>query len=180
MSFNSQYQSLIWNKLYTVYIPDQLTLPPQYVKRFGTHVTGDKEIDKMVSNNLTLVMIPVIKILEYYEDGIEIQIPSREDMIQMHKDIELYLQEWREHLRVDINIDVHSNKDLLLSLEKLSRNLYNKAKPRELIDNLLTTKRIGLMNPLQMHVENTKEIVKREYEGISSLVKSKTKPQGRF
>lgn len=180
MAFSSNFADRIWNKLYNVYVPDQVTLDPGYIKIRGTYVTGNKNIDQMLSNNFTNVMIPVISILEKFEDGIEVQIPSREDMITIHKDIELYLAEWREHIRYDINLDVQENKDLLLSLERLSKHIYEKAKPREVIDNLFLSKKIGLINPIQEAEEKRKEVTKPNYDGIGSLVRSKTKPQGRF
>lgn len=181
MSFPSQYATKLWDILYSVYIPDQVTLSPEYVKRFGVHVTGDKGVDKMLSNNFTNVKIPVMKILDYYDSGVEIQIPSREDMIQIHKDIEGYLLEWKEHLRVSINVSVNQNKEMLLALEKLSKRIYEKAQPKEVIDNLFLHKTIGLVNPLANQIEQSKVVEKPNYEGISKLVRSKvTKPVGRF
>jgi len=181
MAFPSKYACKIWDVLYTVLIPDQLTQNPDYIRRFGTYITQDKKVDQMVSTNFTTVKITIAKILEYYIDGIEIQIPSREDMIQMHKDIELYLAEWKDHIKYDINLDVQQNKELILSLEKLSKYIYNKANPREVIDNLFINKKIGLINPIQQHVEQTKEVIKPDYDGIASLVRSKTnKSSGRF
>jgi len=50
----------------------------------------------------------------------------------------------------------------------------------EVIDNLFLHKKIGLVSPLQQAEESRKPISKPDYEGISSLVRSKTKPQGRF
>lgn len=178
--FQSEFATRIFDKLYKVNIPDQLTLDKAYLSKFGTHITGDKNVDNMLTTNFTTVMIPIAGILDYYERGIEIQIPSRDDMICMHKDIELYLTEWKEHIKYDINLSIGQNKDLLLSLEKLSKYIYNKAKPSEVIDNLFIHKKIGLINPLQKAIEVRKEVTKPNYEGISQLVKSKTKPQGRF
>ena len=183
MSFRSKYAHLIWDRLYDCLIPDHVTLHPEYLKRFGTYVTGDKNIDTMVANNFTRVKINVATILTYFEDGVEVQITSREDMIQMHRDIEAYLAEWQEHLKYDINLSVHEHKDMLLSLEKLSKEIYRKAAPREVIDNLFTKKDLGLglMNPLQAIQEQRKEVSKPDYQGISQLIRSKTKtPQGRF
>lgn len=179
--FQSQYADRIWERLYKVYIPDQLTLSPEYIKRFGVHVTGNKDVDEMLTRNTTLVMIPVAKILEYFEDGQQIEIPSREDMIQMHKDIELYLEEWRDHIRRDINSSVNENKQLILSLEKLSKEIYNKAKTKEVINNLFLKEQIGIVNAFDRIAEDSKEHNKPDYSGISSLVRGKSnKPLGRF
>lgn len=182
MSFPSLHAPKIWNRLYTVLIPDHLTLNAEYVRRFGTHSTGNKRYDHMVSTNFTTVKIPIASILAYFEDGAEIQIPSREDMLQMHKDIELYLQEWKDHIKYDINSSLQEHKKMILSLEKLSKTLYEKARGRELVNTLFSKKDIGLvLNPLQRHLEATKPVEKPDYEGISKLVRSKNhKPLGRF
>ena len=181
MTFPSQYAPRIWDSIYRVYIPDFDTLDPNYIKRFGVYVTQDKQIDEMIKTNFIMVMIPVIRILEYYNQGVEIQIPSREDMIKMHKDIELYLSEWKEYLRVSIhgNMDAQNHKELITSLEKLSKYIYEKAKPKEVLENLFLKKenRIGLMNPLLLHVEENKPIEKPDYQGIANLIRKK-KPIG--
>lgn len=177
-AFPSQYATLIWDKLYTVLIPDQLTLSPGYIKTYGTYHTSNKEVDKMMSTNFTQVMIPIAKILEYFEDGVEIQIPSRKDLISIHKDIELYLQEWREHIKLSINSDINQHKKFILSLEKLSLNIYNKAKPSEVIDNLLLSKKVGLLNPLEtIEQVNKQSNEKPDYQGLKHLIK---KPNSRF
>lgn len=177
MPFPSRYATLIWDSLYTCLIPDNLTLNPDYIRKFGVYSTGNTKYDKILENSFNTVKIPIIKILEYYLQGIEIQIPSRDDLIKIHKDIELYLEEWRQHIKYDINLDIDSNKELIVSLEKLSKYIYNKANPREVIDNLFIQKKagIGLMNPLQHHIEETKNINKPDYDSISKLIK---KPKG--
>lgn len=181
MSFSSQYADRIWNKLYKVKIPDQASLSPEYIRRYGVYTSDIPEIKQMMETNFIDVMIPVSKILEYYMDGLEIQIPCREDMITMHKDIELYLAEWRYHLKMEINVSTDKSKDLLLALERLSKYIYEKAKPREVIDNLFVKKQFGLMSPIQASIDERKEVSKPDYHGISDLVRSKrSKPVSRF
>lgn len=183
MVFKSKYAPLIWDRLYTVFIPDHLTLNPDYIKIFGTHVTGDKGIDGMLSNALTQVMIPIIQIVEYFDNGIEIQIPSREDMLQIYKDIELYLGEWKYYVQHDINLDVREYKGLLNSLEKLSKHIYDKARPSELITNLFAKTNLGISNRLAEYEEKVKasKSQKPDYEGISKLIRTKTAvPRDRF
>ena len=179
--FQSKAAPLIWDKLYDVMIPDQLTLDPAYIKIFGTHVTGNSDVDKMVGTNFTHVKICIARMVQYYEDGVEIQIPNREDMIRIHKDIEEYLSEWREHLRVDINLQIGQNKHMVLLLERLSKDIYNKAKVKEVVNTLFVKEQIGLVNPIERMRENRKTHTKPDYEGIRSLVQTKTnKPFGRF
>ncbi len=129
-------------------------------------------------NNFTTVKIPVIKILEYFDNGVEVRILSRPDMIQIHKDIEAYLGEWRDYLRVAINLSLHESKDMLLGLEKLSKHIYEKAKPREVIDELINRKSFGIMNPVEARRLEKQEVVKPSYEGIGKLLKQRLKSSG--
>lgn len=182
-TFASEHAPKIWNNLYTVYVPEQLTLDPEYIRRFGTHVTQNKQVDKMLETNLTMVKIPIIQILDYFDRGIEVQIPSREDMIQIHKHIELYLAEWKEYIRVSVHghMDAQNHKELITCLEKLSKYIYAKAQPKEVIDNLFLHKKVnlGLLNPILQAEEERKVVEKPDYQGISNLVKNKRKaPNG--
>lgn len=177
MTFPSIHAPKIWDNLYTVLIPDQITLNPEYIRRFGVYITQNKQIDKMLENNLIMVKIPIIQILDYYDRGIEVQIPNREDMITIHKHIELYLAEWKEYIQTSVHgqIDAQNNKELLTALEKLSKYIYEKAKPYELLDNLYLRKNnsLGIINPLQRHIEENKPIAKLNYQGIRQLIKRK-------
>lgn len=179
-TFISEHAPKIWNNLYTVYIPEQITLDPEHIRRFGTYITQNKQVDKMLENNMTLVKIPVSKILEYFDMGIEVQIPSRDDMIMMHKHIELYLAEWKEYIRVSVHghMDAQNHKDLITTLEKLSKHIYEKAKPKEVIDNLFISKRVnlGLLNPILRAEEERKVVEKPDYVGIGRLVNKKRSP----
>ena len=181
MAFASTYASCLWDSIYTVSIPDQLSLSPEYLKVFGTHVTGDKASDEILKTTFTTVMITPIQMVEYFERGLEIRIHNRDDMIKIHRDIEGYLNEWREHIKYDINLNLNEFKDLILSLEKFSKTIHQKAKNTELIDTLFTKKKIGLVNPLVELHERNNPSARPDYEGISKLVRSKTaKPLGRF
>lgn len=147
---------------------------PDYIRKFGTFSSGDKKIDAMMSMNFTTVKISIRFILEYYIQGVEVQIPSRADMIQIHKDIETYLAEWKDHIKYDLNLKLgEDEKRLILSLEKLSKNIYAKSKSSEVLDNLFLEKKIGLVNPLQEAQVAKKELNKPDYEGIGHLVKRK-------
>lgn len=178
-TFCSVHAQKIWDNLYTVYIPDLVTQDAEYLKRFGHHVSQYKPVDEMLKTNLILVKIPIIKILEYYVEGIEIQIPSREDMITMHKHLELYLEEWREYIRNSVHgqVDAELHKDLILSLEKLSKYVYEKAKPRELLENLFLANKtrpgIGLVNPLVRAEQEQRVVDKPDYNSIKQLIKKK-------
>ena len=70
MAFYSEHAPRIWDDLYTVMIPDHVTLDPTHLRVFGTYSSGNKDVYKMMANNLTTVKIPIIKMVEYYDNGI--------------------------------------------------------------------------------------------------------------
>lgn len=181
MPFYSEYAERIWERLYTVYIPDLLTQNPDYIKKFGVYITQDSKIDAMIKTNLTLVKIPIITILEYYESGIPVEIPNRKDMVQIHKDIELYLAEWGEYIKGSIHgqMDAQNNKELITALEKLSKYIYSKTVSSEVLDNLFLKNNrninLGLINPLK-EAEFRNEIKEKpDYVGIRGLINRKRK-----
>lgn len=171
MSFRSLTATQIWDDLYNAYVPDFVTINRDYIRKFGVPSSGNKDIDKMMSNNLTFVKIPIIKILEHYDNGVVVEIPSRQDMIAIHKAIERYLQEWRDHLTYDINSDKQTHKTLILSLEKLSKLIFEKAYPKEVMDSIINPRSFGILNIKGKQLEDSKEFVKPDYNGISALLK---------
>lgn len=175
MTFQSVHAGRIWDDLYTVLIPDFLTRNTDYIRKFGVPSSGDKKVDAMMGNNLTLVKIPIIKILEYFDTGMEVQIPNRSDMLAIHKNIELYLDEWRAHIRFDINSSASQHKQLILNLEKLSKLIYDKANGKEVITSLFSLKDFGIVNPIQASQEQKREVVKPDYQGIGELLRPKIK-----
>ena len=171
MPFQSKHAPKIWDWLYTVSIPDHVTQNPDYIKKFGIRSSGDKEFDQANRDAFITVKIPIAKILEYYTVGVEIRIPSREDLITIHKNIELYLNEWKEYIQSSVHgqSDVQCHKALILNLEKLSKYIFDRAKPSEIIERLSNRDKFGLINPLQSKLEND-DLTKPNYIGIKQLI----------
>lgn len=175
MAFYSVHAPRIWEDLYTALIPDQVTQNASHVRVFGTYRSGHPDVDKMMESNVTMVKIPIIRMIEYYDNGIPIQIPDRTSMIEIHRNIEKYLQEWKHHAEHAINSDVPQYRDLLLSLEKFSKMIYGKAYPDEVVKNPLLISRAGLLSPAAVLQINQEPIHKPDYTGIGQLIRQKTK-----
>lgn len=175
MSFPSQYAPKIWNYLYDVEIPDELTLNPDYVKLFGVTRTGIKEYDTILANQFIHVKIPIIKIVEYFLAGIEVRIKGRDKLIEIYKNVTGYLEEWRAYLRYHINHDEEQYRELLTSLEKFAKYLHDKLGTNELLDQLFIKKSFGIENPLVKKEKalELKDLPKPKYEGLSKLTQNK-------
>ena len=185
MSFHSKYATLIWDGLYSVEIPDHLTINPDYLKKFGTYSTGDRKYDEMLSNTFVTVMLPIIQLINYYQAGVEVRIPTRESLVKMHKDMELYLGEWKNHVQTSIHgkMDYEQHKEMITSIENFSKHIYGRLNPSELVNQLFSKramkKRIGLINPLEDKREEVEQqLDKRDYEGIRKLIQSSRNKNG--
>ena len=180
MPFYSQHADKIWNRLYTVSIPDLLTQNPDYIKKIGYPSTGNKTIDEGLKNTMVTVMIPVIKIAEYYNDGIAVAMPSRKDMLEMYSSITSYLNEWLDYSKNSINseTDIVSNKSTINILEKLAKELHSRARDKELITTLFGDRKLGfgITTDYQRLTEEQRDNPRPDYEGISNLIKKKRNP----
>lgn len=174
MAFYSEHAPRIWEDLYTALIPDQVTQNPQYLRVFGVHQSGYAPVDKMMEDNLTMVKIPIIKMVEYFEMGVPVIIPERRYMLEIHRQIEQYLGEWYHHIRTAINSDIAQHRDMILSIEKFSKKIYDKAYAEEVVVDVTQQVSLGLRNPLEDLQKKTKVVNKPDYEGISKLVRQKT------
>lgn len=180
MAFYSEHAPRIWDDLYTAMIPDHVTQSPAHLRVFGTHSSGNKEVDRMMSTNLTTVKIPIIKMVEYFDNGVVVEIPKRESMLEIHRNIEKYLSEWRHHMETAVNLDIHKHKDLVSSLESLSKLIYGKANPEEVVLNPLKAVNLGLISPIVQMQMDKQPVQKPDYEGIGRLIRQKTKPTQRW
>lgn len=173
MAFASEFAPRIWEDLWRVYIPDSLTVNRLYLKKRGSFITDNRQVNEMMMTNKTLVMIPISKILEYFVQGIEIEIPNHEDMIKIHKTIENYLDEWKNHIQYDINVDYAQHKKMLSDFESLSKQIYNKAKPNEVVSSLFKPSNFGLVSNLAKTQEEQQEAVKPDYQGINRFMQER-------
>lgn len=138
----------------------------------------------MMSNNFISVMIPIIRIAEYFDAGLEVQIPSRDTMLLIHSHIKLYLSEWEEHITRSINNHLDdATKEMLEALDRLAEHIHAKIKPREHIAAKPRV-RFGLQSPLnQAHSEAVEldSYVAPDYSGITNLINNKPRGgPGRF
>lgn len=124
-NFPSQYAYSIRENIYQCLIPDEATLDPEYIRIYGVHSTGFKDADQQLANRQSRVMITIPTMLSYYLSGIDITIVEEEDIIDIHRLITGYLDEWRYHLENDVNIRVTEYADMLRGFEEFNEELYN-------------------------------------------------------
>lgn len=174
-NFRSDYAHRLNENLYVCYVPDEATLDRDYIETFGVPSTGFEDVDEQLSTRKCKVMIPVFMILDYYLKGIDITIPDDDDIIEIHKNITGYLNEWREHLETDINIRVTEYADLLRGLEELNMALYGMLDYSEYKETLPKQEEFYIPSLLS-RVENKREEMpsyKDKYDTIVSVLRDR-------
>ncbi len=181
MSFASKHSDKLWNTIYTVRIPEHSTMNSDFIRKFGVRLTGDKAVDKARHNAFTTAMITVIKMLEYYTEGIEIAIVNRDDMVTIHRDIESYLEEWRSYLAHGMNVNMENHKKLIYDLERFSMDLYDRCKIVEIVIPAKAPKGFNLLSSDIMTPESKQQPTsKPDYDKITDLVRKKIRSNERF
>lgn len=147
--FASTYAKHITKTLYSVKIPDILSMNPEYLKKMGYGITGNRVEDAWMKNRECQVMIPISNIAEYLDAGIQVKILDHADMIEMYKNISGYLGEWRQYLQSPVNVYVGGMEDILRSLDRLNRLLYDQLTKEDLVTRDRDLARtFGIVGPL--------------------------------
>ena len=171
MAFISIHSDKIWRHLFTVRVPDIMTTNPEYLKTRGIYTSGNKNVDDMVKTDFTTVMVTIADMLVYYEDGVDIIIPSRKDMIRIHESIELYLDEWRNTIDNSVNVSPEPHKKLLTALENLSCKIYGRISNKEYSSSKNNNDLINLLGIRSANAVNREVEEKPKYNKITDLFK---------
>lgn len=173
--FESRYVDEIFKKTYVCSIPDHLTLDDDYIRIRGVPTSHNRVVADMMSTSFIDVRITIVEILNYFMNGIEVRIPTRDKLIEIHTNIEGYLTEWRSYLQGSINSRHTKYTDMLNDLEAMSKSIYNRLNKNEVATKITRKEDIGfgmrslLFDKLaQNQVED-----KPDYDGISKIIKSK-------
>lgn len=117
----------LWDDLYLVRYPKLQTTSIEYLKTFGTYITGDKNIDKTLANEWITSMISISKMVDFYKDGAQIKIVNEGDVVKIYTAISDHLEQWINYLRFGINTG-NSPIDDLIAMDRFAHEIYEHAK----------------------------------------------------
>lgn len=103
----------IWGKLYTVRVPSIETTNLEYIRIYGTPVTGDKGIDNTLAHQFITTMLPISKMVDYYRRGVPVKVVVRSDTKLIYEAISAHLQAWMNQLNNGVNIGNAPLEDLV-------------------------------------------------------------------
>lgn len=131
----------LWDKLFLVRIPQLHSMTIDYMKTYGTYITGDKEIDNELSKQWMTTYLPIVKMVNYYREGVQIKIVNRDDIKTIYECISRHLIAWKDMLERGINIG-DAPIDDLIAMDEFANDVYEYAKYNfrgGIIDSILAT-----------------------------------------
>ena len=117
----------LWDVLFYVMVPQLNLRSSEDISRFGAYTTGDKGIDKAMSNQWIKVMIPIHRMIELYQDGAQIRIINESDTKIVYDYISDHLTHWQGILSNGINVGDAPVEDLI-AMDNFAHAIYTHAK----------------------------------------------------
>jgi len=106
--------ALIFDNTYMVRIPEYAARTVEYMRTYGTYITGIPEIDRAAPTNWFTTYLPISKMAEHYHEGVTVAIVRQQDLKTIYDSITQHLSAWRHHINTTINITPPPIEDLLI------------------------------------------------------------------
>lgn len=113
----------VFRKLYRVRVPRSMTLSKAEIELYGQRMTGIKNLDKYLANEMITGRIPTTWMANIIHDGGMIQFCNPEDVKQCYLDLFQHILNWKFLLETRYNInpppqdDFEKLQGLLTALE---------------------------------------------------------------
>jgi len=175
MSFPSKYASTIWERIYPCLIPQEYTYDDDYIKRRGIIQTPDKKINAILSKEKVQVYLTVAQMVDYFTEGVSIELLDRKTMLEIYRNIQAYIDEWKDYIQHSINANKDNNKEMLLAFDKFSKVIYDKASAHEIMQGVVQRVNFGMKGTMAKIIEEQRiqNTPKPDYDSIAEYLKSK-------
>lgn len=117
----------LWDYLYKVRIPYLLSRDPDDIKRFGTRISGVKEVDESRHGDWFTTMLNVSTMIDYYKNFVPIKVVYEKDVKEIYDSISNHIHHWKLRLQNGINIG-DAPIDDLITMDKFANVIYEHAK----------------------------------------------------
>jgi len=178
MSFPSQYASKIWDQIYPCMIPQQYTYDDDYIKLRGIIQTPDKKINDILSKEKVQVYLTIAQMVDYFTEGVVVELLDRKTMLEIYRNLQGYIEEWKNYLQSSINASKDKHKDMLIAFDKFAKVIYDKASAHEIMQDRIKNINFGMRSTMakikeEQKIQNTP---KPDYESIAEYLRSKKSP----
>lgn len=93
----------LFKKLYRVRAPRSLTMSEEEIERYGQRVTGIKQLDKYLANEMVNGRVTPVTMAKLIDDGGCIQFMNKDDAKSIYYDISQHFLNWEFILGTDFN-----------------------------------------------------------------------------
>lgn len=93
----------LFKKLYRVRAPRSLTMTEEEIDRYGQRVTGIKQLDKYLANEMINGRVTPVTMAKLIYDGGCVQFMNKDDAKQIYMDISQHFVNWDFILGTDFN-----------------------------------------------------------------------------
>lgn len=105
------------------------------LKNTGVVVTGIKEIDKDIENQLITSYLTIDQMVKYFQNGVSIRVVSQSDVKLIYEAIDNYLEAWKAQLTYGVNIG-GAPFEYLMAMDRFANSVYEHAKYHFTEDNI--------------------------------------------
>lgn len=119
--------AVLWDQLFMVRVPYSATLTETDINMFGTPTVFDKDADRRIMSAPTTIMIPIVKIIEYYKQGVNVRFVNRADVLTIYNAVQTHLEKWAKQIKSGLNVGNAPVADLVL-MDEFAGKLHQFAK----------------------------------------------------
>ena len=101
----------LFYKLYLVKAPRSLTMTKAEIEMYGQRVTGIKQLDSYLANEMVTGRIPTTEMARIINDGGCIQFCNKFDVKQCYKDLHQHMVNWEYILSNNYNVTAPPKED---------------------------------------------------------------------
>lgn len=166
--FSSEYGHLLSQGGWMIVVNDLLSMDPDYIRKFGIPVTGNRREDMRAENRSAYIGVSINAIAGYILDGLSIKIleEDHDQLPMMHDIITGYLREWVDYIENDPASIVGEYSDYLKALDMLNRYIFELLTLADKESNVKQAeKRFGLtITDFGGYNESQRSVTRLDYE----------------
>lgn len=171
----------LWDRLFMVKVPQLQATSIEYLKQYGTYITGDKLIDKYNTNAYMTTYLSIEQMVTLFQNNVSIKVVQYEDTKKIYDIIHEHLSVWADHLKHGLNIGDAPIEDLI-EMDKFAeviypyaKNIANHQEIKSLLHNRVQNRfKFSTNNILQQdksNNHNNEEKQESGYESFSEILK---------
>jgi len=105
------------------------------LKNTGVVITGVREIDKDIENQLITTYLTIEQMVKYFQEGVSIRVVLQSDIKLIYEAIDNYLEAWKAQLTYGVNIG-GAPFEYLMAMDRFANSVYEHAKYHFTEDNI--------------------------------------------